>query len=167
MSTAASVYNFSSLTPSELGEISRQLCFNMEKYFSEQSVGTLSGGERLKLQLSRLLFDRPTILLLDEPSSDLDISTLQWLEGFLNSYKGIILYISHDEMLLENTANVILHLEHPREGKTTPLHGHSALDTANMRSEGNLPFKIKLGRPEKRGKSTTKKWTDFAGYSRV
>ena len=109
--------NFSSLTPSELGEISRQLCFNMEKYFSEQSVGTLSGGERLKLQLSRLLFDRPTILLLDEPSSDLDISTLQWLEAFLSSYKGIVLYISHDEMLLENTANVILHLEHPREGK--------------------------------------------------
>lgn len=109
--------NFPALTPAELGEIAGQLHFDMEEYFSEQSVGSLSGGERLKLQLSRLLFDRPAILLLDEPSSDLDIDTLQWLEALLKSYNGIILYISHDEMLLENTATMILHIEHPREGK--------------------------------------------------
>lgn len=109
--------NFHTLTPQELGDIARQLCFNLEEYFSEQPVGKLSGGEKLKLQLSRLLFDRPGILLLDEPSSDLDLPTLRWLENFINSYKGIILYISHDETLLERTANVILHLEHPREGK--------------------------------------------------
>ena len=109
--------NFHSLTPAELGDIARQLRFDMEEYFSERPIGELSGGEKLKLQLSRLLFDHPAILLLDEPSSDLDIPTLQWLETFINSYKGIILYISHDETLLENTANVILHMEHPREGK--------------------------------------------------
>ena len=109
--------NFSALTPAELGAIAGQLRFDLEEYFSEQPVGSLSGGEQIKLQLSRLLFDRPAILLLDEPSSDLDIAALRWLETFLNSFKGIILYISHDEMLLENTANVILHIEHPREGK--------------------------------------------------
>ena len=109
--------NFSALTPAELGEIAGQLRFDMEEYFSSRPVGSLSGGERLKLQLSRLLFDRPAILLLDEPSSDLDIAALGWLERFLVNYKGIVLYISHDEVLLERTANVILHMEHPREGK--------------------------------------------------
>lgn len=109
--------NFNLLTPAEQKEIARQLQFDLEEYFSDRPVGTLSGGERLKLQLSRLLFDKPSILLLDEPSSDLDLETLLWLESFLNGYKGIILYISHDETLLENTANVILHIEHPREGK--------------------------------------------------
>ena len=109
--------NFHDLTPQELGDVARQLHFDLEEYFSDRPVGSLSGGERLKLQLSRLLFDRPGILLLDEPSSDLDLPALRWLEDFINSYQGIILYISHDETLLERTANVILHMEHPREGK--------------------------------------------------
>ncbi len=109
--------SFLELTPGELGEIARQLEFPLEEYYSDRSVATLSGGERIKLQLSRLLFDRPAVLLLDEPSSDLDLAALGWLERFINSYKGIILYISHDETLIENTANVILHMEHPREGK--------------------------------------------------
>lgn len=80
-------------------------------------MGTLSGGEQIKVQLSRLLFARHDVLLLDEPSSDVDLGTLRWLERFIRSYQGIILYISHDETLLENTANVIIHIEHPREGK--------------------------------------------------
>ena len=109
--------SFSLLTPAEQGEVARQLQFDLEEYFSDRPVATLSGGEKLKLQLSRLLFDKPSVLLLDEPSSDLDLETLLWLEHFLNSYKGIILYTSHDETLLENTANVIVHIEHPREGK--------------------------------------------------
>lgn len=109
--------NFQLLTPREQKNIARQLEFDPEEYFSDRAVETLSGGEKLKLQLSRLLFDKPSVLLLDEPSSDLDLETLQWLEHFIISYKGIIVYISHDETLLENTANVILHIEHPREGK--------------------------------------------------
>lgn len=109
--------SFLELTPGELGEIARQLEFPLEEYYSDRPVATLSGGERIKLQLSRLLFDRPAVLLLDEPSSDLDLTALGWLERFINGYKGIILYISHDETLIENTANVILHMEHPREGK--------------------------------------------------
>ena len=109
--------NFPTLTPQELGDVARQLHFPVEEYFSQRPLGEFSGGERLKLQLSRLLFDRPAILLLDEPSSDLDLSALRWLERFIKNYKGIILYISHDETLLEETANVILHMEHPREGK--------------------------------------------------
>lgn len=119
-----SIYEFCAVSPlfldleyRELNGIARQLGFDTELYYSERPVGTLSGGEQIKLQLSRLLFSQPDVLLLDEPSSDVDLETLQWLEQFINSYQGIILYISHDETLLENTANVILHIEHPREGK--------------------------------------------------
>ncbi len=108
---------FADLDYRELGDIARQLHFPVEEYYSERQVGTLSGGEQIKLQLSRLLFSKPDVLLLDEPSSDIDIQTLQWLENFINNYQGIILYISHDEVLLERTANVVLHMEHPREGK--------------------------------------------------
>lgn len=118
---------FADLDYRELSDIARQLCFPVEEYYSERPVGTLSGGEQIKLQLSRLLFLRPDVLLLDEPSSDIDIQTLQWLENFINSYQGIILYISHDEVLLERTANVIVHMEHPREGKP-PRCGVHRLD---------------------------------------
>ncbi len=55
--------------------------------------------------------DNPTVLLLDEPSNDIDISTLELLEKLINNWKHIVLYISHDETLIENTANVIIHIE--------------------------------------------------------
>ena len=108
---------FSELGYKELNDVARQLTFSVEEYFSERAVGTLSGGEQIKLQLSCLLFDRPAVLLLDEPSSDIDLQTLGWLEKFIQEYKGIILYISHDETLMERTATAIIHIEHPREAK--------------------------------------------------
>ena len=77
-------------------------------------MGTLSGGERVKVQLAALLLDGSDILLLDEPSNDLDIETLEWLSGFMQSFSGAILYISHDEILLEETADIIIHLEQVR-----------------------------------------------------
>ena len=107
--------NFLELPYGELADISRQLSFPVDEYYSERPVASLSGGERIKLQLSRLLFDRPRVLLLDEPSSDLDLPTLRWLEEFIRMFRGIVIYISHDEMLMENTATAVLHIEHPRE----------------------------------------------------
>lgn len=55
--------------------------------------------------------EEPTVLLLDEPSNDMDIDTLKLLEEIIVSWKGIVLYISHDETLIENTANMIIHIE--------------------------------------------------------
>ena len=74
---------FFDLTPKELAGIARQLRFPAEEFYSDRPVSSLSGGERIKLQLGRLLFGRPEALLLDEPSSDLDLETLEWLEGFI------------------------------------------------------------------------------------
>lgn len=113
---AASPFFFD-LTPKELAGIARQLRFPAEEFYSGRPVSSLSGGEKIKLQLGRLLFGHPAALLLDEPSSDVDLDTLEWLEGFIGSFPGSVVYISHDETLIENTATMVLHIEHPREGK--------------------------------------------------
>jgi ATPase subunit of ABC transporter with duplicated ATPase domains len=113
------VSGFNDMTPRELAQVSFQLGLPTGIYFSEQKVGTLSGGERVKLQLLKILIEKPEILLLDEPSNDIDIETLEWLEGFINRCDPPVMYVSHDETLIENTATVILHIEQVRR-KTTP-----------------------------------------------
>lgn len=97
--------------PKDLSEIAHRFQLPAEFFYSDQIMGSLSGGEKVKAQLMRLLLDEPTILLLDEPSNDIDISTLELLEDMINGWKHIVVYISHDEMLIRNTANVIIHLE--------------------------------------------------------
>jgi ATPase subunit of ABC transporter with duplicated ATPase domains len=82
-----------------------------EFIYSNQKVGTLSGGEKVKIQLAKIIYSNPDVLLLDEPTNDLDIETLEWLEEFINATNVPVIFISHDETLLENTANTILHLE--------------------------------------------------------
>ncbi len=105
---------FLALSQRELAEIARQVGVDTALFYSDQAMGTLSGGEKVKIQLARLLMGKPTILLLDEPSNDLDRATLTWLETFLCACTIPVLYISHDETLLERTANVVLHLERVR-----------------------------------------------------
>lgn len=95
----------------ELSQISRQLKLPLEMFYSEQLVGQMSGGEKIKLQFARILVNKPDILLLDEPSNDLDMDTVYWLEDFIKETSLPVLYISHDEVLLEHTANKIIHLE--------------------------------------------------------
>lgn len=86
-----------------------------------RKVSTLSGGEKVKLRLIKILAGTPDVLLLDEPSNDLDLQTLEWLEGFINRVDIPLIYISHDETLIENTANMIIHLEQTHR-KTRPRH---------------------------------------------
>ena len=77
----------------------------------EQKMHTLSGGEKVKVSILKLLLEEYDILFLDEPTNDLDIDTLKWLEKFINGTDKPIIYVSHDETLLANTANMILHIE--------------------------------------------------------
>ena len=102
---------FSLATPSQLHEIAHSLGCDVEMYYQTQMMSSLSGGEKIKYQLAAILLEQPSILLLDEPSNDLDISTLAWLEKFIKDSRIPIIYISHDETLLSNTANCIVHLE--------------------------------------------------------
>lgn len=87
----------------------------------EQTINTLSGGEKVKVRLLKLLLDEVNLFLLDEPTNDLDIETLEWLEDFINHTNKPVIYISHDETLLSNTANMILHLEQIKR-KTDSRH---------------------------------------------
>ena len=84
---------------------------NINDSIFNQFFSTLSGGEKVKINILKLLLEDYDILFLDEPTNDLDIETLEWLEDFINKCSKPIIYISHDETLLSNTANMILHLE--------------------------------------------------------
>lgn len=77
----------------------------------EQNIASLSGGEKVKIQLLKLLGKKMDLLLLDEPTNDLDIDTLNWLEDFILRLNIPIMFISHDETLLNKAANVIVHIE--------------------------------------------------------
>jgi len=101
-------------TPKELGKLARDFGVQQDFYYKTQHMETLSGGEKVKVQLMRLLIDEPTVLLLDEPSNDLDIETLEWLEKFILETECIVLFISHDETLIEQTADVVIHIEQLR-----------------------------------------------------
>ena len=90
---------------------------NLDEKLLDQKLKTLSGGEKIKISILKLLLEENDILFLDEPTNDLDIETLKWLENFINSRKEPIIYISHDETLLSNTANMILHIEQLKKKK--------------------------------------------------
>lgn len=110
------VYDFLFRDENDYYEKINSLYQNLDQlYLSDQILGQnmemLSGGEKVKVRLLKLLIDDYDILFLDEPTNDLDIETLEWLEHFINHIKKPIIYISHDETLLTNTANMILHIE--------------------------------------------------------
>ena len=98
-------------TPKELSEITGKFGMTSEFFYSDQKMGSLSGGEKVKAHLMRLIIQDVTVLLLDEPSNDIDINTLEILEKIINDWEHIVLFISHDETLIENTANMVIHIE--------------------------------------------------------
>ena len=89
----------------------------------DSSVAMLSGGEKRRIALCKLLLEKPDILLLDEPTNHLDAESVAWLERYLKEYKGMVLVITHDKYFLDNITNWILELErgegYPYEGNYT------------------------------------------------
>lgn len=77
----------------------------------DQVVDTMSGGEKTRLKLTRLLLEEPDLLVLDEPTNHLDVKTLFWLEDYLATFKGAILTVSHDRFFLDKLCNRILEVE--------------------------------------------------------
>jgi len=113
---------FLDISPKELNRLCAQLQLPPDICYADQPVASLSGGEKVKLRLLLALCGHPTLLLLDEPSNDLDLPTLRFLEGFILSCGLPVVFISHDETLLSRTATRVLHLEmayHKKEPRWT------------------------------------------------
>lgn len=87
----------------------------------DADVSSLSGGERRRVALCRLLLEKPDILLLDEPTNHLDAESVAWLERFLKEYKGTVVCITHDRYFLDNIAGWILEIFH---GRCLPFEGN-------------------------------------------
>ncbi|MDO5737998.1 MAG: ATP-binding cassette domain-containing protein [Eubacteriales bacterium] len=95
----------------ELNKLLFDFELNSEIISPELNFGQLSGGEKIKYQLILQLLKRPTLLLLDEPSNDLDLASIGFLEDFIKNSKLKIIFVSHDERLLENCSDTIVHFE--------------------------------------------------------
>lgn len=79
--------------------------------FLSRDFSLLSGGEKTTVALGKLLIDDPDILLLDEPTNHLDMDSIEWLEGYLKNYKGIVIVVSHDRYFLDNVVSKIVEIE--------------------------------------------------------
>src|SRR6187399_985144 len=87
----------------------------------DADVTTLSGGEKRRVALARLLLQHPDLLLLDEPTNHLDAESVEWLERFLDEYSGTVMAVTHDRYFLDNVAKWILELDH---GRGIPFSGN-------------------------------------------
>jgi len=120
--------------------------FTPEKQYN--LIGKLSGGEKRRLNLLRVLMEAPNVLILDEPTNDLDISTLTILEDYLDSFDGIIIIVSHDRYFLDRTVNRIFAFEN---GKINQYEGNYSdyILRKEMKEENNLKEENKLQEKKK------------------
>ena len=105
----------------------------------DQPISTMSGGEKTRLKLCRLLLEEPELLILDEPTNHLDMKTLFWLEEYLSSFKGAILTVSHDRYFLDKLVSLIYELENKKlsvfKGNYTKYKVLKAEKTAHLLKE--------------------------------
>ncbi len=90
------------------GEITGVLCgLGIGKDMFDRGVGTLSGGERTRLSLAKLLLQKPDVLLMDEPTNHLDLEAIEWLQNYLCDYKGSLMVVSHDRYFLDHVCSTM------------------------------------------------------------
>ncbi|MBU5595347.1 ABC-F family ATP-binding cassette domain-containing protein [Amphibacillus sp. MSJ-3] len=94
---------------------------NFSNYDFNTPILELSGGQKTRLALGKLLLSRPDLLILDEPTNHLDITTLNWLEQFLKGYQGAVVIVSHDRYFLDKTVDIVYEISHRQSKK---YHGN-------------------------------------------
>ena len=86
-----------------------------------RKISTLSGGQKMRVALGRLLLTHPDLLLLDEPTNHLDLISVRWLEGYISSYPGAVIVVSHDRTFIDRTTSLIIEID---QGKSTMFRGN-------------------------------------------
>ncbi|WP_432005390.1 ABC-F family ATP-binding cassette domain-containing protein [Streptomyces parvus] len=119
------------------GQLCEQFGFTKEKQWTP--VGDLSGGERRRLQILRLLMDEPNVLFLDEPTNDLDIETLTQLEDLLDGWPGSMIVISHDRFFIERTTDKVMALLGDRSLRMLPRGIDEYLERRQKLEEAATP----------------------------
>ena len=104
---------------SEITGVLKGLGFGPEDY--DRHINTLSGGQKMRIALGRLLLTRPDIIILDEPTNHLDMPSISWLESFLSSYPGSVIVVSHDRYFIDRIATQIVEIDNK---KATVYHGN-------------------------------------------
>ncbi len=148
------------------GKLMRQFWFDDDTQMAP--IGTLSGGERRRLQLLLTLIEQPNVLLLDEPTNDLDLDTLRALEEFLDDWPGIVVVVSHDRVFLDRTVNEVLAIDgHGRVAEIAGgVAGWLAQRAAGSSSAAALPSTSRAPTPSrpvsKKSPSTLRRQLDVA-----
>ncbi|MFD0022252.1 ABC-F family ATP-binding cassette domain-containing protein [Streptomyces sp. NPDC058382] len=122
------------------GQLCEQFGFSKEKQWTP--VGDLSGGERRRLQILRLLMDEPNVLFLDEPTNDLDIETLTQLEDLLDGWPGSMIVISHDRFFIERTTDRVLALLGDRSLRMLPRGIDEYLERRRQMAAAGTPAAV-------------------------
>ena len=104
---------------SEINGVLKGLGFDPADY--NRHINTLSGGQRMRIALGRLLLTKPDIIILDEPTNHLDMPSISWLEGFLSSYPGSVILVSHDRYFIDRIATKVIEIDNK---KATIYHGN-------------------------------------------
>ncbi|MFF9509462.1 ABC-F family ATP-binding cassette domain-containing protein [Streptomyces sp. NPDC014724] len=129
------------------GQLCEQFGFSKEKQWTP--VGDLSGGERRRLQILRLLMDEPNVLFLDEPTNDLDIETLTQLEDLLDGWPGSMIVISHDRFFIERTTDRVMALLGDRALRMLPRGIDEYLERRQRMEEAATPSAAPAAAKEK------------------
>lgn len=118
-------------------EICASIHIDNELLYKDQKMSSLSGGERVKMQIVKMLYHQPDLLLMDEPTNDIDLETIEWLTTFIKESDATIVFISHDIELIDACADVILHLEqrNKRNKPVWSLHYENYHSYAKNRNE--------------------------------
>ncbi|MFE3941283.1 ABC-F family ATP-binding cassette domain-containing protein [Streptomyces sp. NPDC059118] len=135
------------------GQLCEQFGFSKEKQWTP--VGDLSGGERRRLQILRLLMDEPNVLFLDEPTNDLDIETLTQLEDLLDGWPGSMIVISHDRFFIERTTDRVMALLGDRTLRMLPRGIDEYLERRQRMEEAATPSAAPAAVKEKAAPAAT------------